>query len=216
MAARKPAAAASAASTTITLVRLKDMVVPIDIEGLSPLIPHQWSEKARRMMPGYVDPATGQEPDKMALKGPRTPTQEAEACVYRLADGRPGLPATAFKAAMVSACRFFDKPTMVEAKLLIFVQGEGPEQLVPFTHEGDAILREDMPRNANGGADLRYRYAFFPWRATIGVRFVATSITEASIVALLDAAGRVGVGDWRPGSPKSATGTFGTFRVVGE
>jgi hypothetical protein len=126
------------------------------------------------------------------------------------------MPATAFKAAMVSACRFFEKPSMTEAKLLIFVEGEGAEQLVPIEYEGEPILREDTPRNANGGADLRYRYSFFPWRATITVRFIPSSLSETSVVALLDAAGRVGAGDWRPGSPKSATGTFGTWRVAEE
>lgn len=198
----------------ITLKRLRDEVLEVDIVGLTPLIPHKWSEKARRMMPGYVDPATGEVPDKMAKKGARSPREEAEACVYRLDDGRPGMPATAFKAAMVDACRFFDKPSMAEAKALFFVEGVGVDQLVAF--EGTPILREDMPRNANGGADLRYRYAFFPWKATLRVRYIPTSTDEETVVALVDAAGRCGVGDWRPRSPKSSTGTFGTFRVQDE
>ena len=182
------------------------------IRGETPVIPHKWSAKAKRLMPGYVDPVTEQAPDKLTKKGDRTPQQEAEDCVYRLADGRPGLPATAFKAAMVGACRFFDKPSMTEAKLLFFVEGEGPEQLVPI--EGEPHMREDMPRNANGVADLRYRTAFWPWSATLTVRYVSSSISAASVAALIDAAGRVGVGDWRPGSPKSGTGTFGQFRIV--
>lgn len=203
----------------ITLTRLRDARVRIDIEGVTPVIPHKWSEKAKRMMPGWA-PMDGTAADETTTKGPkakkqpRNPTEEAEACVYRLPDGRPGLPATAFKAAMVSACRFFDKPSMTEAKLLLFVEGVGPDQLVPI--EGTPILREDTPRNANGGADLRYRYAFYPWKATVAVRFLPTSTTEQTVVALLDAGGRCGVGDWRPSAPKSTTGTFGQFRVVGE
>jgi hypothetical protein len=160
------------------------------------------------MMPGH--PAA----DRMSKKGVRQPEEEAEACVYRASDGRPAMPATAFKAAMVSACRFFDKPSMTEAKLLFFVEGEGEDQLVAF--DGEQRLREDTPRNANGGADLRYRYAFFPWSATLRVRFTPSSISPSSVLALVDAAGRVGVGDWRPGAPKSHTGTFGTFRVAEE
>lgn len=207
MAARK-----KADTGVIELRRLEERRLPILIEGVSPVIPHKWSEKAKRMMPGYVDIETGKAPDKMDKKGDRTPKQEAEACVYRLPNGKPGLPATAFKAAMVSACRFFEKPSMTEARLLLYVEGDGPDQLVEF--EGTPTLREDTPRNANGGADLRYRYAFFPWKAKVSVRFVPSSISPESVLALLDAAGRVGVGDWRPGSPKSATGTFGTFRVI--
>ncbi len=212
MAARK--GTTSGADGVITLTRIKDSVLDLTIEGLTPVIPHRWSEKSKRMMPGWVDIETGKPADKMAKKGDRNAKEEAESCVYRLTDNRPGLPATAIKAAMVSACRFFDKPSMTEAKLLFFVEGEGPDQLVPFEHDEPPILREDTPRNANGGADLRYRYAFFPWRASVRIRFPETNISPDSIVALLDRAGRVGVGDWRPGSPKSSTGTFGQFYVV--
>ena len=100
---------------------------------------------------------------------------------------------------------------MVEAKQLIFIEGEGPEQLVSI--QGEPELREDMPRNANGNADLRYRYYIHGWSAILRVRFAPSRITQESVIALIDAAGRGGVGDWRPSAPKSYTGTYGTFRV---
>lgn len=194
-------------SGAIELRPLQDEEIEVQVIGLTPIIPHRWSEKAKALMPGHPNAETG----RMTKKGVRKPEEEAEACVYRLEDGRPGMPATAFKAAMVSACRFFERPSMVEAKLLLHIKGEGEEQLVAF--EGDPHLREDTPRNANGSADLRYRYSFYPWSARLVIRFTPSSISPASVIALVDAAGRVGVGDWRPGAPKSATGTFGTFRV---
>jgi hypothetical protein len=121
----------------------------------------------------------------------------------------------AFKAAMVAACRFFPppSPSMVMARTLFHVHGEGPDQLVGLD-TGDGILREDTPRNADGIATLRYRYAFFPWRALLKISFMPAVISHESVVALLDASGRVGVGEWRPGSPKSFTGTFGTYRIM--
>jgi hypothetical protein len=195
---------------TITLSRLEDTIVEIPIVGLTPVIPHRWSEKAKRMMPGHPDGDTVKK-----SKGKRDPAEEAEACLYRIGkstkDDNLALPATAFKAAIVGACRFFEQPSMVEAKQMIFVEGDGPEQLVRIT--GKKELREDTPRNASGNADLRYRYYIHEWSAVLRVRFVAARITRESIVALVDAAGRGGVGDWRPSAPKSATGTFGTFRV---
>jgi hypothetical protein len=196
-------------SAVVEIQRLRDEVIELDIVGVTPLIPHRWSEKAREMMPGH--------PQNAALKskkGIREPQREADACTYWLPDGRLGMPATAFKAAIISACRFFDKPTMTEAKLLVFVEGEGPEQLVPVT--GSVRLREDTPRNSNGGADLRYRNEISDWTATLRVRFVPTSISAESVAALVDAAGRCGVGDWRPSAPKSSTGSYGTWRVVDE
>jgi hypothetical protein len=61
--------------------------------------------------------------------------------------------------------------------------------------------------------DLRYRNYFFPWKAVLNIRFISDAIDADSILALVDAGGRGGVGDWRPSSPKSATGTYGQYRV---
>jgi hypothetical protein len=204
----------SATSGAIVLDRLEDVVVTAMIEGVTPVIPHRWSEKAIAMMA-----------DKQQNPGRRTkqreaknPEQEAFDSCYWLArngDGSvPAMPSTAFKAAMVTGARFFDQLTMTSAKQLVYVEGEGPDQLVEI--QGERHLREDTPRNANGTADLRYRYAFFPWRAELRIRFLPHLIDPDSVLTLLDAGGRGGVGDWRPSSPRSSTGTFGQFRVVSE
>lgn len=200
---------AKAVEGVITLRRLVEKQASIEIVGITPYIPHRWSEKAKELMPGHPNKAQVRE-----TKGPRQPVEEAESCVYRLPDGRPGIPATALKAAMVGACRLFEGLTMVEAKLKFHVVGEGPEQLVPLT--GTPVLREDTPRNSNGSADLRYRTMFTDWRATVTISYLAGLLNDDSVVALLDAAGKGGVGDWRPSAPKSATGTFGMFRVAAE
>lgn len=197
---------ATTTDAVIALRRLADEVIVVDIEGKTPVIPHKWSEKAIRMMA-----------DKQAQRGVRVkheakdPETEARDSCYWL-DGSPAIPAVSFKACMVGACRFFEEPTMTLAKLLLYVEGEGPDQLVKF--KGEPTLRTDTPRNANGVADLRYRYAFFPWSTTLRIHYVPTVINRESVLALLDAGGRGGVGDWRPSSPKSTTGTFGQFQVV--
>ena len=196
---------AAADTGTIVLDRLADAVIEIPIIGLTPVIPHRWSEKAKRMMPGHPEGGSVKK-----TKEKRSPKEEAEACLYKL-NGSLALPATAFKAAAVGACRFFEKPSMVEAKQLLFIEGEGPEQLVKIT--GTKELREDTPRNANGNADLRYRYYINGWATKLRIRYTPARIARESIVALIDAAGRGGVGDWRPSAPKSMTGTYGTFRV---
>jgi hypothetical protein len=194
------------AGQPIRLQRLKDSTSTIRVVGRTPLIPHRWSEKALQMM---RDKQYGDQ--VKARRQPKNPEEEAHQSCYWMADGRPAMPATAFKAAMVSACRFFEGIPMTKAKAVIFVEGEGLEQLVPI--EGKPVMREDTPRNATGVADLRYRMAIFPWSTTLTVRYIASELDDGSVASLLDAAGRVGVGDWRPGSPKSSTGVFGTFRV---
>lgn len=200
----------------VVLEQIVDKTITIPIVGVTSVIPHQWSEKAKRMMRDKQYAGAGAARAKREAKDP---DEDAEAAMYRLADGSPGIPATAFKGAMVAACRFFDGIPMTEGRLLIYVHGEGPDRLVKI--RGTEKVREDMPRNATGVADLRYRTAVLagegdsePWRADVKISFPPKLIAEKSILALLDGAGRVGVGDWRPGSPKSNTGVFGTFRIA--
>lgn len=192
----------------LTLTRLQRNTALIPIEGQTPLIPHKWSEKAKRMM---LDKQQGK---PAAKKAPKSPEQEAYDATYWIADGEPGMPATAFKSAIADAARHFDGITQVLVKQSIFVKGDGEDQLLPI--EGTISMREDMPRNATGVADLRYRNQIFPWSATLEIEYVASALTVESLLALVDAAGLGGVGDWRPSAPKSKSGTFGRWVVTGE
>lgn len=189
------------------LARVTRDRVEVQVIGVTPVIPHKWSEKSLRMM---RDKQFGQA--ARPKHEPKNPEEEAEAALYRLANGDPGLPATAFKAAIVGAARLFSGITMTSLKTGIFVIGEGEDQLVPL--EGEMKLREDTPRNATGVVDLRYRYAFWPWSTTLVIEYLATMVDPDSVISLVDAAGNGGVGDWRPSAPKSNTGTFGRFMVA--
>jgi hypothetical protein len=206
-----PQEALAAPVKLIQLRRLSQAEVSIAIEGVTPVIPHRWSEKSLRLMRDKQFSVAG---GARQRKEPKNPEEEAEQSCYWL-DARhtkPGMPAVAFKAAMVGACRFFEEPSMTLAKLLFYVVGEGPDQLIPI--EGDMTMREDTPRNSGGTVDLRYRYQIWPWSASLTVRYLANQIDAASVANLVDAAGKLGVGDWRPSAPKSSTGTYGQWRVV--
>lgn len=198
-----------ATTPTIRLEPLARATFRIPIVGETPLIPHRWSEKSLRMM---RDAQSG--PRARKQREPKVAEDEAEAATYRLEDGRPGMPATAFKAAIADAARHFEGVTIVMLKQAIFVGGEGAEQLVPI--EGDSYVREDTPRNATGVADLRYRRCFVDWSAVLEITFVTSSIDLQSVLSLVNAAGLGGVGDWRPSSPRSKSGTFGRFAVDGD
>lgn len=193
---------------TLDLQRIQDASMSIPIIGLTPVIPHCWAEKSLKLMRDKQFSGAGA---ARAKREPKNPEEEAENASYWLPDGRPGMPATAFKSAIVESARYFEGVTIVMLKRIIFVEGEGPQMLVPI--EGERTLREDTPRNSGGTVDLRYRYQWSDWSAILSVRFVPKLVTLESVVALVDAAGRGGVGDWRPGSPKSNTGIFGTFRI---
>lgn len=193
----------------IDLVRIPVQEVDINIVGTSELIVHRWSEKAKAMM---LSKQTN--PGTRTKKDAKDPKDDYEQSLYRLPDKSFGFPATAFKAAMVGACRLFEGLPMTKAKTCLFVAGIGPEMLVPLI--GEPYMREDMVRLQTGVADIRYRGAFWPWSTTLRIRYNPQEITLGSVFALVDAAGLGGVGEWRPSAPSSSTGSFGMFRVAGE
>jgi hypothetical protein len=178
------------AEAQIKLTRLDKRVLEVPIRGLSPLIPHKWSEKSLKMMRDKQSGAKAR-----PKKEPKDPVAEAEGATYYLEDGRVGMPATAFKAAIVGAARYFDGITLVQTREAFFVVGEvvgdGVEQLVAIEYpDGGRVLREDTPRVTGGNPDLRYRYAYWPWGAILPVRYNPVLIDTESVIALVDAAGQ--------------------------
>lgn len=189
----------------IELTPLRTAVAVITIEGVTPLIVNRWSEKAREMM------NAAQQGRARVKKPPKDPEADFQASRYLLPDGRDAFPARAFKAAMVNACSQFDGITKVLTKQAIFIGGIGPDMLIPI--EGEVSMREDQVRNATGVADVRFRAQISNWVATLNITYVSSALSQSTIVSLLDAAGFGGVGDWRPSAPKSASGTYGMFKV---
>jgi hypothetical protein len=194
----------------IDQIKVTNILVPII--GTSPLIMHNWSEKQKRAM---LQAQQG----KRAMKDVRDPEAEYQAAFYRIAregqsDGY-GFPVTGFKAAIVGAARFYGKSIkMTELKQFIFMRGvltkADPQQLVEIV--GQPEMREDVVRlgGMNRSADLRYRPEFKQWSAVLDVTFVQSSLSQGSVLSLIDAAGLgVGVGEWRP----ERRGEFGCFTI---
>lgn len=200
-------ATSNPSETTIELTPIKRQTLLVHIEGLAPLIVHRFDEKAKHaMLDAQVKTKAKQK------RPPQDPHAEYEASRYRLDDTRDGFPAVGFKAAIIGAARMFDGLTMVQLKQTVFVRGEGSDQLVPI--DAEPRMREDVVRVGMGTANLRYRAEYWPWSATLQVVHVAGVISADSVVALVNAAGLGGVGEWRPSAPKSLTGSYGTFAVT--
>jgi hypothetical protein len=183
----------------------------VPIIGVTPLIAHKWAEKSKNMM------LEKQQTKARPVKEFRVPEDDFNAARYRLSDGSDGMPATAFKAAIVHAARLHTGITQVALKQMLIVIGDGTDengdQLVRISYD-DLKMRTDTPRNSGGTADLRFRPQYDGWSAMLQIVVVSGQLDEESLLALVDAAGMGGVGDWRPTSPKSATGSYGTFRVA--
>lgn len=189
----------------IVIRRLKRELHEVPIVGVTPLIVNRWSEKAKEMM------LAAQQSKARAKKAPKDPVALYEASKYKLPDGRDGFPAVAFKASIVNAARQYDGVTMTQLKQCVMTLGEGPDQLVPLAYES-VSMREDTVRISKT-ADLRYRAQYNGWSAVLRIRTVAGQFDLESLLALVDAAGIGGVGEWRPSAPNSSTGSYGCFEV---
>lgn len=183
--------------------RIDTIIVPI--RGVSPLIVSRFDEKAKELM------LAAQQSKTRKTKEPKDPDKEYERRRYRLPDGRDGFPAVGFKAAIVGGARLFDGVTMTALKTQLYVHGDGPDLLVAIN--GDVHMREDTVRVGNGVADLRYRPMYWPWRADLHIDFMPSQLSAQSVIALVEAGGFGGIGEWRPSAPKSLTGTYGRFTV---
>lgn len=192
---------------TVSLKRIVREVAVVDIKGTAPLIVHRWSEKARTMM---LDAQQGRKTPKQ-LKDPQA---DYESSMYKFEDGSAGFPVMAFKSATVKGGgRLFGKAVkMTELRqLLIFLaNGVGTDGTQLVSIKGEPTMREDMVRVGMGTADIRYRAEYRDWTAQLRIEFVPSVIDIDSVVALVDAGGTNGIGEWRP----EKSGSYGTYEVI--
>lgn len=196
-----------AQSGPIEITPLETQTVVVPVVGVTPLIVHRFSEKARQQIEDKQSQKSRQK------KAPKVPEELFNAARYRLPDGSDGFPAVGFKAAIVSGARLLDGVTMTLLKQSIYVQGEGADQLVPLEIESEPDMRQDNVRISMGTTDLRYRPQYWPWGAVLRVTFIPSVITLSSLMSLVNAGGFGGIGEWRPTAPKSSTGSFGKFEI---
>lgn len=195
-------------TTTLEISPQQPETIVVPVKGLTPLIVSRFDEKAKEQMLSAMQTKTRKK------KEPKDPEKEYERRRYRLADGRDGFPAVGFKGAIVGAARMFDGVTMTALKTMVYVHGEGIDVLVPI--DGLCTMREDAVRVGMGVADLRYRPMYWPWSAVLHIDFIPSLLSAESVIALVEAAGFGGIGEWRPSAPKSLTGTYGRFTIDDE
>lgn len=177
----------------------------IKIKGLSPLIMHRWSEKARKEM-------LDKQMKKTVKKSVKDPEEQFESSVYYTDQKKLGFPADAFKKAMIRGAKLVGL-VMTDARTSFFVHGEyctrDDRELVKIS--GELRPREDMVRLNGSTADIRYRGQVLDWAAELEISYNAAITSFDQIVNMLQAAGYgVGVGEWRP----EKDGTFGRFEVL--
>jgi hypothetical protein len=185
------------------------------IRGTAPFVQHKFSEKARHKI--METQAAGSRSKKGQKREPRDFDADYKGAMHISEEGWNGIPAPAFRSAMIDACRLVGFQ-MTKAKLAVFIVADGIDKddgtpLVKI--EGTPEKHEGYARNETGVVDIRVRPMWRKWSATPKIRFDADLFSLADVANLLARAGeQVGVGEGRPNSKQSHGCGWGTFELM--
>jgi len=202
-------------NTAVTITAPDIRTAEFRIIGTAPLVQLKFAEKAINTMKAKM--AAGSQSKKGAKREPRDFEADYKQALHKTADGRYGIPAGAFRNAMISACRIVGFQ-MTKAKLAVFIEADGIDETegTPLVYiEGEPEMVMHHVRNATGVADLRVRGMWREWAAVLRVQFDHDLFSVEDIANLLARVGmQVGIGEGRPDSKASAGMGWGTFRVT--
>lgn len=188
-----------------------------EIEGTTPLVQNKFSAKAREEM--MAKQAAGSKSKKGSKRKAKNFDECYEQALHVAEDGWYGIPAPAFRNAMVDACRACGFK-MTHAKMAVFIDADGfdADEATPLVKitKGEPKRFDMAVRNESGVADIRPRPKWSPgWRAKVRIRFDADMFSMEDVANLLSRVGmQVGVGEGRPFSKKSCGQGWGKFRVL--
>lgn len=188
------------------------------LRGNAPYVSNKFSDEARNMMRAK-QAAGSQAKRKGEAKPGRDFDNDFKQSMHLDEKGRPGVPASCFRQAMVSACKTVGFK-MTIAKLALFVQHDaidaGDSSPIVFFSKGEPEHFEAATRNQTGVADIRVRGKWAAgWEIPLRVEYDADMFSAADIENLLRRVGRqVGIGAGRPDSKMSCGQGWGTFDVI--
>lgn len=189
--------------------------MPVLVVGTAPLIVHAWDEKVIKQI------RNSHTKQPKAARAAKVPDEDFEGAKYRAVDGWEGVPAHGLKGAFTEGARFIGGSkdiNMTILKAALRVVADCPiTNLLRLYSPQPARMREDKVRVGTGAAktvDLRYRPEYWPWFLRVVVQFPSAMFSPQQIADLIRAAGAFnGFCEWRPGSPISRTGSYGTFEI---
>ena len=187
------------------------------IEGSAPYVQLRFSEKAKK---GLLDKWTSETQGK---KGGKRDKKDVDAeylqAMYEGEKKERGMPASAFRNAIISACRTVGFK-MTLAKLSVFIEADFFDKYdsTPLIKiEGTPEMCIHAVRNATGVPDLRVRAMWKKWKAKIRIRYDADQFTQTDVANLLMRVGlQVGIGEGRPDGKQSAGMGWGLFTLTGK
>jgi hypothetical protein len=193
------------------------LTVDFEIEGEAPYVSSAISERMKAEL--REKHAKGSQAKKE--KGNRSPKDfEAlyQEAIHYSKEGWAGIPAMAFKKALVSACRLINF-TMTRGKISLFVIPQGFDRVtgIPLIK-----ITKGKPRpvehvvTISTTVDLRVRAMWDEgWRAHLAITFDADQFSAADVANLLHRAGaQVGIGEGRADSKQSVGMGWGFFKII--
>ena len=201
---------------TIKPVNMQRIVLPII--GVAPYVQHKFSQKAKEQI--MATQMAGTQAKSKRVREPKDFDAVYEGATHRDSNGGYGIPAPAFRNAMISACRAVGFK-MTHAKLGVFIEPDSfdVEDGTPLVKINGEPTRHTAPaRNDNGGVDIRVRPMWREgWRADVKITFDGDMFSSSDVVNLMRRAGlQVGIGEGRPDSKMSAGLGWGLFDLGGE
>jgi len=188
---------------SIELKPLKRKIVTVHIEGISPLIQHNWSEKAKKQI--RLPPGERRKQPKTA----RDPEGEGKAALYLTQENEYGVYAMALKKAIIAAAHKDHGIEKTRVRKAIFVHCQDAGNIIPMECD-EPIIQEDVVTVGNAQTDLRYRPYFYRWKVALSMEVNVEELNETDLVTLINKAGfSVGIGESRP----ERGGENGRFQV---
>jgi hypothetical protein len=166
-------AAQKVATQHLTIPAPKFITGLFKITGTAPLVGNKFSDRAKQDMHNTQE--AGSTSKKGKKREPKNFKRAYEEAIHRDLAGWAGIPAPAFRNALISACKIVGF-AMTRAKLSLFVEADGVDAddgtpLVKIV-KGQPKYAEHFVRNDNGSADLRARPMWDEgWEANVRIKF---------------------------------------------
>lgn len=188
--------------------------VEFTLVGTAPLVMNKMSEKAKTIMMEAMSSRKGKQRGNKAE--PVDWEEKLQGAIHYSTEGWIGFPASAFRAAAISACRIVNFK-MTLGKMGIFVRPDGFDK-----DDGSPLVRligdyrpvDHVVRLGMGSATVARRPMFEQWSAKIVVDYDGDMFSTVDLYNLFVRVGlQVGIGEGRPDSKSSVGMGWGTFRI---
>lgn len=200
---------------TVQIAAPKIETAEFTLIGTTPFVQLRFSEKAMNAMKEKM--VQGGTAKGKKIRESRDFHDDFLQAQHISTEGWNGVPAGAFRAAMISACRLVGFK-MTLAKLSVFIDADGIDRVdgVPLVKiEGTPEENTMAVRNATGVADLRCRPMWKEWKIKLRVKYDADQFSLEDVSNLLARVGmQVGIGEGRNDSRMSAGLGWGCFKLA--